>query len=250
MIRYDNIHKVFGDLEVLKGVSFEIGTGEVVCILGPSGSGKTTLLRCTNFLETPTRGAVTIRDVTVEAEHQTKQQIHQLRQLSTMVFQNYNLFKNMTARENVMESLVTVQKKSKQEAGEIAEGFLRQVGMGERMNYYPSQLSGGQQQRVGIARGLALNPHAILFDEPTAALDPELVGEVLNTMKEVAKTGITMAVVTHEMGFAREVADRVVFMDGGVVVEQGKPADVFDHPQSPRTQQFLRAVTKKDALAG
>lgn len=249
MIRYENIHKVFGDLEVLKGVNFEIGTGEVVCILGPSGSGKTTLLRCTNFLETPTRGAVTIADVTVESEHHTKQQIHQLRQLSTMVFQNYNLFKNMTAKENVMEALVTVHKKSKQEAGEIADKYLHQVGMGERMGYYPSQLSGGQQQRVGIARGLALNPHAILFDEPTAALDPELVGEVLNTMKQVAKTGITMAVVTHEMGFAREVADRVVFMDGGVVVEQGKPAEVFDHPQSLRTQQFLRAVTKKDSLA-
>lgn len=249
MIRYENIHKVFGDLEVLKGVDFEIGTGEVVCILGPSGSGKTTLLRCTNFLEIPTRGAVTIADVTVEAKRHTKQQIHQLRQLSTMVFQNYNLFKNMTAKENVMEALVTVQKKSKQEAGEIADKFLHQVGMGERMGYYPSQLSGGQQQRVGIARGLALNPHAILFDEPTAALDPELVGEVLNTMKEVAKTGITMAVVTHEMGFAREVADRVVFMDGGVVVEQGNPSQVFDHPQSLRTQQFLRAVTKKDSLA-
>lgn len=249
MIRYENIHKVFGDLEVLKGVNFEIGTGEVVCILGPSGSGKTTLLRCTNFLETPTRGAVTIADVTVEAKCHTKQQIHQLRQLSTMVFQNYNLFKNMTARENVMEALVTVQKKSKQEAGEIADKFLNQVGMEERRDYYPSQLSGGQQQRVGIARGLALNPHAILFDEPTAALDPELVGEVLNTMKEVAKTGITMAVVTHEMGFAREVADRVVFMDGGVVVEQGNPAQVFDHPQNLRTQQFLRAVTKKDSLA-
>jgi ABC-type polar amino acid transport system, ATPase component len=249
MIRYENIHKVFGDLEVLKGVNFEIGTGEVVCILGPSGSGKTTLLRCTNFLEPPTRGIVTIADVTVEAGRHTKQQVHQLRQLSTMVFQNYNLFKNMTAKENVMEALVTVQKKSKQEAGEIADKYLNQVGMGERRDYYPSQLSGGQQQRVGIARGLALNPHAILFDEPTAALDPELVGEVLSTMKEVAKTGITMAVVTHEMGFAREVADRVVFMDGGVVVEQGKPAEVFDHPQYPRTQQFLRAVTKKDGLA-
>ena len=245
MIRYDNIHKVFGDLEVLKGISFEIGTGEVVCILGPSGSGKTTLLRCTNFLEIPTSGQVTIAGLTVDAEHFTKAQVNQLRKHSTMVFQNYNLFRNMTALENVMESLVTVQKKSRAEAKEIAEYFFNQVGMGQRMGYYPSQLSGGQQQRVGIARGLALNPHAILFDEPTAALDPELVGEVLNTMKEVAKSGITMAVVTHEMGFAREVADRVVFMDGGVVVEQGKPEEVFDHPRNERTRQFLRAVTTR-----
>ena len=245
MIRYDNIHKVFGDLEVLKGINFEIGTGEVVCILGPSGSGKTTLLRCTNFLETPTKGKVTLDDVTVDAEHHNKKEIQSIRRLSTMVFQNYNLFRNKNALENVMAGLTIVQKKSKAEAKEIAEHYLKVVGMSERMTYYPSQLSGGQQQRVGIARGLALQPHAILFDEPTAALDPELVGEVLNVMKDVAKTGITMAVVTHEMGFAREVADRVVFMDGGVVVEQGAPSEVFDHPQNPRTKQFLRAVSNK-----
>lgn len=245
MIRYENIHKVFGDLEVLKGINFEIGTGEVVCILGPSGSGKTTLLRCTNYLETPTKGKVTLNDVTVDAENHTKKDIQNIRRLSTMVFQNYNLFRNKNALENVMAGLTIVQKKSKAEAKEIAEHYLNVVGMGERMNYYPSQLSGGQQQRVGIARGLALQPHAILFDEPTAALDPELVGEVLSVMKDVAKTGITMAVVTHEMGFAREVADRVVFMDGGVVVEQGVPSEVFDHPQNPRTQQFLRAVSNK-----
>ena len=245
MIRYDNIHKVFGDLEVLKGINFEIGTGEVVCILGPSGSGKTTLLRCTNFLETPTKGKITLDDVTVDSEHHGKKDILAIRQLSTMVFQNYNLFRNKTALENVMAGLTIVQKKPKNEAREIAEHYLNVVGMGERMDYYPSQLSGGQQQRVGIARGLALKPHAILFDEPTAALDPELVGEVLNVMKDVAKTGITMAVVTHEMGFAREVADRVVFMDGGVVVEQGKPQDVFDHPQNERTRKFLRAVANK-----
>ncbi len=245
MIRYDNIHKVFGDLEVLKGINFEIGTGEVVCILGPSGSGKTTLLRCTNFLETPTKGKITLDDVTIDAEHHNKKDIHAIRQLSTMVFQNYNLFRNKTALENVMAGLTIVQKKDKKEAREIAEHYLNVVGMSERMDYYPSQLSGGQQQRVGIARGLALKPHAILFDEPTAALDPELVGEVLSVMKDVAKSGITMAVVTHEMGFAREVADRVVFMDGGVVVEQGKPQDVFDHPQNERTRKFLRAVANK-----
>ena len=246
MIRYNNIHKSFGDLEVLKGVDFEIGTGEVVCILGPSGSGKTTLLRCTNYLETPTKGKVTVGDVMVDVENHTKKDVLALRKLSTMVFQNYNLFRNKTALDNVMAGLTIVQKKSKAEAKEIAEHYLNLVGMGERMNYYPAQLSGGQQQRVGIARGLALHPHAILFDEPTAALDPELVGEVLSVMKEVARSGITMAVVTHEMGFAREVANRVVFMDGGVVVEEGKPAQVFDHPQNPRTQQFLRAVANKE----
>ena len=243
MIRYDNIHKVFGDLEVLKGIHFEIGTGEVVCILGPSGSGKTTLLRCTNFLETPTKGKITLDDVTIDAEHHNKKDILAIRQLSTMVFQNYNLFRNKTALENVMAGLTIVQKKDKKEAREIAEHYLNVVGMSERMDYYPSQLSGGQQQRVGIARGLALKPHAILFDEPTAALDPELVGEVLSVMKNVARSGITMAVVTHEMGFAREVADRVVFMDGGVVVEQGKPQDVFDHPQNHRT--VFRTLTFK-----
>ena len=246
MIRYENVHKYFGPVEVLKGIDFEIGTGEVVCILGPSGSGKTTLLRCTNFLEIPTKGRITVGNVTIDAEKHTKKEIKALRQLSTMVFQNYNLFRNKTALENVVLSLNVVQKKSKDEAREIAERYLNVVGMGDRMDYYPSQLSGGQQQRVGIARALALQPHAILFDEPTAALDPELVGEVLNVMKDVAKTGITMAVVTHEMGFAREVADRVVFMDGGVVVEQGPPAQVLDHPQHQRTQQFLRAVDNKE----
>ncbi|MDD6024772.1 MAG: amino acid ABC transporter ATP-binding protein [Oscillospiraceae bacterium] len=246
MIRYENVHKYFGPVEVLKGIDFEIGTGEVVCILGPSGSGKTTLLRCTNFLETPTKGLITVGDMTIDAEKHTKKEVRAIRQLSTMVFQNYNLFRNKTALENVMTSLVVVQKKPKAEAREIAERYLNVVGMGDRMNYYPSQLSGGQQQRVGIARALALQPHAILFDEPTAALDPELVGEVLNVMKDVARTGITMAVVTHEMGFAREVADRVVFMDGGVVVEQGPPAQVLDHPQHKRTQQFLRAVDNQE----
>ena len=246
MIRYENVHKVFGTVDVLKGISFEIPTGKVVCILGPSGSGKTTLLRCANYLETPTQGIITVGDKSIDALHHTKKDIQEIRKHSTMVFQNYNLFRNKNALENVMAGLTIVQKKDKKEAREIAEHYLGIVGMGDRMDYYPSQLSGGQQQRVGIARALALQPHAILFDEPTAALDPELVGEVLSTMKTVAQTGITMAVVTHEMGFAREVADRVVFMDGGVVVEEGNPQEVFDHPQNPRTKQFLRAVNQKD----
>lgn len=245
MIRYENVHKVFGTVDVLKGISFEIPTGKVVCILGPSGSGKTTLLRCTNYLETPTQGIITVGDKTIDALHHTKKDVQDIRKHSTMVFQNYNLFWNKSALENVMAGLTIVQKKDKKEARDIAEHYLNVVGMGNRMSYYPSQLSGGQQQRVGIARALALQPHAILFDEPTAALDPELVGEVLSTMKTVAQTGITMAVVTHEMGFAREVADRVVFMDGGIVVEEGNPQEVFDHPQNPRTKQFLRAVDKK-----
>lgn len=246
MIRYENVHKVFGTVDVLKGISFEIPTGKVVCILGPSGSGKTTLLRCTNYLETPTQGIITVGDKTIDALHHTKKDVQDIRKHSTMVFQNYNLFRNKSALENVMAGLTIVQKKDKKEARDIAEHYLNVVGMGNRMSYYPSQLSGGQQQRVGIARALALQPHAILFDEPTAALDPELVGEVLSTMKTVAQTGITMAVVTHEMGFAREVADRVVFMDGGIVVEEGNPQEVFDHPQTPRTKQFLRAVDKKE----
>ena len=246
MIRYENVHKVFGTVDVLKGISFEIPTGKVVCILGPSGSGKTTLLRCTNYLETPTQGVITVGDKTIDALHHTKKDVQDIRKHSTMVFQNYNLFRNKSALENVMAGLTIVQKKDKKEARDIAEHYLNVVGMGNRMAYYPSQLSGGQQQRVGIARALALQPHAILFDEPTAALDPELVGEVLSTMKTVAQTGITMAVVTHEMSFAREVADRVVFMDGGIVVEEGNPQEVFDHPQNPRTKQFLRAVDKKE----
>ena len=246
MIRYENVHKVFGTVDVLKGISFEIPTGKVVCILGPSGSGKTTLLRCTNYLETPTQGIITVGDKTIDALHHTKKDVQDIRKHSTMVFQNYNLFRNKSALENVMAGLTIVQKKDKKEARDIAEHYLNVVGMGNRMSYYPSQLSGGQQQRVGIARALALQPHAILFDEPTAALDPELVGEVLSTMKTVAQTGITMAVVTHEMGFAREVADRLVFMDGGIVVEEGNPQEVFDHPQNPRTKQFLRAGDKKE----
>ena len=246
MIRYENVHKVFGTLEVLRGIDFEIGTGEVVCILGPSGSGKTTLLRCTNFLEIPTQGRVTVGDLTIDAQHHTRKDVAAIRKLSTMVFQNYNLFRNKTALQNVTAGLTVVQKKSRAEAREIGEHYLRLVGMSDRMDYYPAQLSGGQQQRVGIARALALQPHAILFDEPTAALDPELVGEVLSVMKKVARTGITMAVVTHEMNFAREVADRVVFMDGGVVVEQGPPSQVLDNPQNPRTRQFLRAVAAEE----
>ena len=247
MIRYENVHKVFGTVDVLKGISFEIPTGQVVCILGPSGSGKTTLLRCTNYLETPTKGIITVGDKTVDADHHTKKDVQELRRLSTMVFQNYNLFRNKTALENVTAGLTIVQKQSKAEARDAAEHYLNLVGMGDRMNHYPSQLSGGQQQRVGIARALALKPHAILFDEPTAALDPELVGEVLNVMKQFAKQGVTMIVVTHEMQFAREVASQVIFMADGVVVEKGTPEEIFDHPKEEATRKFLKRILKEES---
>ena len=244
MLNFKNIKKSFGDNEVLKNVSLTVPTGKVVVILGPSGSGKTTLLRCANFLEVPNSGTVNLDDISIDSTNYKKDEIYDLRKNVTMVFQNYNLFKNKTALENVMEGMITVQQKNKAEANRVSKNLLSQVGLADRELFYPSQLSGGQQQRVGIARALALKPKAILFDEPTAALDPELVGGVLEVMKAVAKTGITMVVVTHEMQFAREVADKVVFMDQGVVVEEGTPEEVFDHPQSPRTEQFLSRVRK------
>jgi ABC-type polar amino acid transport system ATPase subunit len=244
MLNFKNIKKSFGDNEVLKNVSLTVPTGKVVVILGPSGSGKTTLLRCANFLEVPNSGTVNLDDISIDSTNYKKDEIYDLRKNVTMVFQNYNLFKNKTALENVMEGMITVQRKNKAEANRVSKNLLSQVGLADRELFYPSQLSGGQQQRVGIARALALKPKAILFDEPTAALDPELVGGVLEVMKAVAKTGITMVVVTHEMQFAREVADKVVFMDQGVVVEEGTPEEVFDHPQSPRTEQFLSRVRK------
>ena len=244
MLNSKNIKKSFGDNEVLKNVSLTVPTGKVVVILGPSGSGKTTLLRCANFLEVPNSGTVNLDDISIDSTNYKKDEIYDLRKNVTMVFQNYNLFKNKTALENVMEGMITVQRKNKAEANRVSKNLLSQVGLADRELFYPSQLSGGQQQRVGIARALALKPKAILFDEPTAALDPELVGGVLEVMKAVAKTGITMVVVTHEMQFAREVADKVVFMDQGVVVEEGTPEEVFDHPQSPRTEQFLSRVRK------
>ena len=244
MLNFKNIKKSFGDNEVLKNVSLTVPTGKVVVILGPSGSGKTTLLRCANFLEVPNSGTVNLDDISIDSTNYKKDEIYDLRKNVTMVFQNYNLFKNKTALENVMEGMITVQRKNKAEANRVSKNLLSQVGLADRELFYPSQLSGGQQQRVGIARALALTPKAILFDEPTAALDPELVGGVLEVMKAVAKTGITMVVVTHEMQFAREVADKVVFMDQGVVVEEGTPEEVFDHPQSPRTEQFLSRVRK------
>ena len=240
MVEYKDIHKSFGDNQVLKGVSCKVETGSVTVILGPSGSGKTTLLRCTNFLEHADSGQIILDDLQVDAHHPSRAQVHALRQKTAMVFQHYNLFRNKTVLQNVTESLRVVHKTPKQEAEEIALHYLDKVGMAGKRDSYPYQISGGQQQRVAIARALAIKPSVILFDEPTSALDPELVGEVLDTMKQIAQeSSSTMIVVTHEIDFAKEVADHVIFMDGGVLVEEGPPSQILVNPQEYRTRQFL-----------
>ncbi len=245
MVEVKNLSKTFdGATEVLKDINLHIKKNEVVAILGPSGTGKSTLLRCLNYLCEPTTGIVRVGDVTVDAANHTKQDIRNLRRQSAMVFQSYNLFKNKTAKENVMEALVTVQKKSKAEAEEVAIRLLKKVGMEERKDFYPSKMSGGQQQRVGIARALAVNPDVLLFDEPTSALDPELVGEVLNTIKQLAEENATMILVTHEIRFARNVASRIIFMDQGQIAADGTPEEIIDHPENPRLRQFLNFVSK------
>lgn len=246
MIKLEHVKKSFGKLDVLKDVSIEVGDGEVVVILGPSGSGKTTFLRCINFLERADAGILTIDEKKIDLKKATKKEILDIRRRSAFVFQNYGLFLHKTALQNVMEGLVQVQKKSKEEAKKIAEEALDWVGVLDKKDFYPAQLSGGQQQRVGIARAVALNPEVILFDEPTSALDPELVGETLEVIKKVAKKGITMVVVTHEMSFAEDVADKVVFMEGGNVVETGKPNELFYHPKEERTKQFLKRILPQD----
>ncbi len=242
MIELKGLHKAFGKQEVLKGIDLKVEKGEVVVILGPSGSGKTTLLRCLNFLEQPDAGEITIGSTRVNCHHVSKQEILAIRRSTAMVFQLYNLFKNKTALENIMEGLVIARKVPREQAEQISRQILAKVGLGDKGDAYPSQLSGGQQQRVGIARALALNPEVILFDEPTSALDPELVGEVLGVMKKVAQEGLTMIVVTHEISFARDIADRVIFIDGGVIVEQGPPAEILFHPREERTKQFLKRI--------
>jgi len=247
MIRLDGIHKRFGDLEVLKGVDIDVAKGEVVCILGPSGSGKSTLLRCVNLLEPPEKGDIYIEghDICKGPGSGTGEQSWELdfvRQRVGIVFQQFNLFPHKTALENVTLAQERVLGRSKQEARAKATELLERVGLGDKLDQYPERLSGGQQQRVAIARALAMDPHVMLFDEVTSALDPELVKEVLDTMRELAEEGMTMIVVTHEIGFAREVADRVVFMDGGVIVEQGPPSEVLESPREERTKQFLGLV--------
>lgn len=247
MVELKNIQKSFGSNHILKGVNMSIGKGEVVVILGPSGSGKTTLLRTINFLDAADDGSISVSGFEVDAKKHSKSQVIELRRKTAMVFQNYNLFANKTILENVMEGLVTVKKFKKSDAEAMSREILKKVGLEERCDFYPAQLSGGQQQRAGIARALILDPDVILFDEPTSALDPELVGEVLNTIKAVAQTGITMIVVTHEIAFAREVASRVVFMEGGVVVEEGKPEEILVAPKHPSTQRFLKRITNPNA---
>ena len=247
MVELKNIQKSFGSYHILKGVNMSIGKGEVVVILGPSGSGKTTLLRTINFLDAADEGSISVSGFEVDAKKHSKSQVIELRRKTAMVFQNYNLFANKTILENVMEGLITVKKFKKSDAEAMSREILKKVGLEERCDFYPAQLSGGQQQRAGIARALILDPDVILFDEPTSALDPELVGEVLNTIKAVAQTGITMIVVTHEIAFAREVASRVVFMEGGVVVEEGKPEEILVAPKHPSTQRFLKRITNPNA---
>ncbi|MEE6450141.1 amino acid ABC transporter ATP-binding protein [Gottfriedia acidiceleris] len=246
MITLTNVTKSFGKNHVLKGIDLTVNKGEVVAILGPSGSGKTTLLRCINYLEKPNKGKITIDDFKVDFSQASKIEILSLRQKTAMVFQQFNLFKNKTVVENVMEGLIVAKKWSKEAAYKKSAELLEKVGLGNKLDSYPLQLSGGQQQRVGIARALALNPEVILFDEPTSALDPELVGEVLAIIRKIAKEGITMIIVTHEMAFARDVANHVVFMDGGIIVEQGNPKAIFQSPKEERTIQFLKRFSEED----
>ena len=240
IVRICDLHKSFGDTVVLRGIDLDVHRGEVVVVLGPSGSGKSTMLRCVNLLETPTSGHIYFEGTDVTAKHTD---INAVRTKLGMVFQQFNLFPHLSVKKNVMIAQQKVLKRSAAEAERIALEELAKVGLSERVDYMPAQLSGGQQQRVAIARALAMNPHVMLFDEATSALDPELVRDVLNVMRELARGGMTMIVVTHEMGFARDVADRVVFMDGGVIVEQGTPEQVFDHPQYDRTKAFLGNIS-------
>ncbi len=239
MIKVENLHKYFDKLEVLKGIDYEVHEKEVVCVIGPSGSGKSTFLRCINLLEDITDGAVYINGVKV---NDPKTDINDIRTEVGMVFQQFNLFPHMTVIDNITMAPMLIRKMSKLDAEKLALELLDKVGLREKAYNYPQQLSGGQQQRVAIARALAMKPKVMLFDEPTSALDPEMVNEVLDVMKQLALEGMTMVVVTHEMGFAREVADRVVFMDGGYIVEEGQPAEIFSNPQNERTKAFLGKV--------
>lgn len=239
MIKVENLHKHFGKLEVLKGIDYEIHEKEVVCVIGPSGSGKSTFLRCMNLLEEVTDGAIYIDGIKI---NDPKTNINDIRTEVGMVFQQFNLFPHMSVIDNIMMAPMQIRNISKQEAENLALELLTKVGLREKADNFPQQLSGGQQQRVAIARALAMKPKIMLFDEPTSALDPEMVKEVLEVMKDLAKEGMTMVVVTHEMGFAREMGDRVLFMDGGYIVEEGHPNDVFGNPQNERTKAFLGKV--------
>lgn len=240
MIKVTDLHKSFGELAVLKGIDFQADTGEVIVIIGPSGMGKSTFLRCINYIERPEKGIIEIDNVKVDAEKCTEKEIKQLRLKTSMVFQNYNIFKNKTVIENVMLPMTSVQKIEKEIAKEKALQYLDQVGLLDKVNEYPSRLSGGQQQRVGIARAMAVNPKLILLDEPTSSLDPELVLGILDILRNLANEHKrTMIIVTHEMSFAKEIADRIIFMDDGRIIEKGTPEKIFSNPQNERTKRFL-----------
>ncbi|MBQ3433594.1 MAG: amino acid ABC transporter ATP-binding protein [Selenomonadaceae bacterium] len=238
MIDIKGLKKSFGDLHVLKGIDLHIDEREVVVIIGPSGSGKSTLLRCINFLEEPTDGTITVDGIPLDSDAN----INKVREEVGMVFQRFNLFPHMTVLDNITLAPIKVRKMEKSRAEQTAQDLLDRVGLGDKFDAYPNQLSGGQQQRVAIARALAMNPKVMLFDEPTSALDPEMVGEVLDVMQRLAESGMTMIIVTHEMGFAREVGTRLLFVDGGYIVEQGKPKEVFDNPKEERTRAFLSKI--------
>ena len=246
MLEIKNIHKAFDGLDVLRGVNLSVEKGDVVAILGKSGSGKTTLLRCINFLETADDGELVFDGETVPLHNASKRDIARIRKKTAFVFQNYNLFRNKTALQNVTEGLIVARKMPKAQAEEIGMRMLQKVGMADRASAYPSQLSGGQQ-RVAIARGLATDPEIILFDEPTSALDPELTGEVLAVMRQLAQEGMTMLVVTHEMNFAKNVSSKVVFMEDGVILEESKPEDFFRQPKQERSRAFLRTILGEEA---
>ena len=241
MLEITDLHLAYGDTKILKGVNLQVNRGDVLSIIGPSGTGKTTLLRCINYLAKPTAGAIQFDQVKMDYRKPDKAAIRNIRLHTAMVFQQFNVFKNMTVLQNVMDPLLVVQGKSKDEARAIAEQELDKVGLAGKLNHYPSQLSGGQLQRTGIARALAVKPEVILFDEPTSSLDPELVSEVLKVIKDVTSSGITALLVTHEMQFAKSISNRVVFMDQGVVAAEGTPAEIFDTPQLPRLAQFLNS---------
>jgi len=248
MIEIKNIRKSFGTVEVLKGVDLSVNKGDVVAILGPSGSGKTTLLRCINFLETANGGTLTFGDESFDLAHTSRKDIARIRKRTAFVFQNYNLFRNKTALQNVTEGLIIARKMPAAQAEEIGRRMLAKVGLSDRCDHYPNQLSGGQQQRVAIARALATDPEIIYFDEPTSALDPELIGEVLAVMRQLADEGMTMLVVTHEMGFARNVSSKVIFMEEGSIVESAPSREFFENPKEERTRAFLRTISGDAAL--
>ncbi|MDA3731976.1 amino acid ABC transporter ATP-binding protein [Niameybacter massiliensis] len=246
VLEVKNVKKRFGENVILKGIDLTVNKGDVIVILGPSGSGKTTFLRCLNLLEKPDSGELDLCGKNYNLQKVSNKEKLEIRRTSSFVFQNYNLFANKTVLQNVTLGLTLARKVKKAEANEIGRSFLDKVGLAGKYDYYPAQLSGGMQQRVGIARAMAANPEVILFDEPTSALDPELIGEVLMVMKQFAKDGVTMIVVTHEMGFAREVANQVIFMADGVIVEKGTPEQIFDNPQEERTKTFLKRILKTE----